>query len=159
MSRVDCTWKCPCDKICCISLMIAAPTTSQLDWKKLAEKLSGPGALSGWIANIASLISSEEGKAVSCSFVSGKIHGKIALLTTSSADAPDEEKMSLKYLEITWAICSSSKTDVPAVSSITEIMLRARLQLVKAWKKVVFLSPRVSHSRWLRCFQNSSSAL
>lgn len=146
-------------KNCCISLMIAGPTTSQLDWKKLAEKPSGPGALSGLIANIASLISSEEGKAVSCSFISGEIHGEISLLTTSSADAPDEEKMSLRYLEITWAICSSSETDVPAVSSITETLLRARLHLVEGWKKVVFLSPRVSQSRRLRCFQNSSSAL
>ncbi|CAN7008965.1 unnamed protein product [Brassica oleracea var. botrytis] len=41
------------------------PTTSQLDWKKLAEKPSGPGALSGCIANIASLISCGEGRAVS----------------------------------------------------------------------------------------------
>lgn len=42
---------------------------SQLAWKKLAEKPSEPGTLSGWIASRAKCISSGLGVAVSERFV------------------------------------------------------------------------------------------
>lgn len=45
------------EKKLCISLMIDWSMVSQFEWKKLAEKPSGSGALSAWIANIASFIS------------------------------------------------------------------------------------------------------
>ncbi|WZZ47825.1 hypothetical protein YC2023_044084 [Brassica napus] len=47
-----------------ISKHIAGPTVSQCDWKKHAEKPSGPGALSGYIENKANHISAGVGLAV-----------------------------------------------------------------------------------------------
>lgn len=77
----------------CISFVIAGPTTSQLDWKKLAEKPSGPGALSGCIANMASRISKADGIDVRREFVSTDIHGEIADKMTSLGETPVEVKI------------------------------------------------------------------
>lgn len=48
---------------------------SQLEWKKEAEKPSGPGALSAWMANKASFISAGDGSLMRFAFHSGVIQG------------------------------------------------------------------------------------
>lgn len=58
-----------------ISRITCGPTVSQLDWKKLAEKPSGPGALSAWIEKHAFLISFGDGIAMRARFVSVEIQG------------------------------------------------------------------------------------
>lgn len=66
---------------------------SQLDWKKLAENLSGPGALSGCMENRAVLISRSEGMAISISLVASEIHGDRAWRTNSDAGGFVDSKM------------------------------------------------------------------
>lgn len=63
-----------------ISKVICLPTVLQFDWKKLAEKPSGPGALSGCIEKQARLISSGEGIKISFALVSSEIRGYRASL-------------------------------------------------------------------------------
>ena len=66
-----------------ISKHIAGPTVSQCDWKKHAEKPSGPEALSGYIENKANHISAGVGLAVRDVFVDASIHGAMALDTVT----------------------------------------------------------------------------
>lgn len=72
------------------SLTMVGPTVFQFDWKKLAEKPSGPGALSGCIANKAFLISSDLGSKVRAAFASSVMHGLSAWLTTTSLSFSEE---------------------------------------------------------------------
>lgn len=65
----------PSEKNSYISFVIAGPTMSQFDWKKLAEKPSGLGALSGWMENMASLTSRWVGGAMRISFAASEMHG------------------------------------------------------------------------------------
>ena len=78
------------------SATIVAPTDVQLDWKKQAENLSGPKALSGCMAKRACLISSADGMEVSDVFVAADIHGVRALRTVAAPSCPAEVKMDLK---------------------------------------------------------------
>ena len=78
------------------SATIVAPTDVQLDWKKQAENLSGPKALSGCMAKRACLISSADGMEVSDVFVAADIHGVRALRTVAEPSCPAEVKMDLK---------------------------------------------------------------
>lgn len=142
-----------------ISFVIAGPTVVQLDWKKLAEKPSGPGALSGWMANMASLISCGDRIVVRASFVAGEIHGVMDFSTISDAWGLEDVKICWKYCAITFVIWASSYTSVPSDISMIQILFMVRLPLVDEWKKRVFLFPRVSHNSLLRCFQYSSSSL
>lgn len=64
--------------------MTEGPITSQLEWKKLAEKPSGPGVMSAWIANRASFISDGVGSLVRMSFHSCVTQGLRALMIVSS---------------------------------------------------------------------------
>lgn len=69
----------------CTSRIKAGPIVLQLEWKKLAEKPSGPGALSGWIRNRAFLISVASGIAQILSLVAGVMLGLMAGSTISLA--------------------------------------------------------------------------
>lgn len=61
--------------------MIVGLIVAQCDLKKLVEKPSGPGALSGWMAKRAFLISTAVGMATSCAFISGVTQGVSAFKT------------------------------------------------------------------------------
>lgn len=61
----------------------------------IAEKPSGPGALSGWMENKASLTSRREGVAISFLFVVSEIQGNMAWRTSSAAGGFVDSKMLL----------------------------------------------------------------
>lgn len=131
---------------------MAGLTAVQFAWKKDAENSSGPGALSGWIEKRTFLISASVGMLVSLAFVSWLIRGERAFWTTSSPTVPIDAKISSKYRATSTAICSSSYTGKPSGVSRTVSLLRAFRPFDIAWKKPVFLSPRVSHKSLLLCF-------
>lgn len=78
-----------------ISFITAGPTTSQLDWKKLAEKPSGPGALSPLIAKVASVIYFAWGIAINSSFFAFVMQGARASHTVCLLSELEERKRSV----------------------------------------------------------------
>ena len=64
--------------------------------------------------------------------MSVEIDGVRAEFTISIAEAPEDVKMSEKYVEIVCILFSSSKTGTPSAFSMTEILFLALLPLVAA---------------------------
>lgn len=105
---------------------------SKLDWKKFAEKPSGPGALFGWMEKRASLISEAEGMEISMSFVACDTEGCIARDITSEQSEVDAVKILWKYPIIVSTIFALSKTSAPVPSSITarsSFLLRSEIKI------------------------------
>lgn len=70
-----------------ISKIRAGPIVFQLEWKNLAEKPSGPGALSGCMRNITCFTSAASGIEQILSFVVSEIDGVIADVTITVVSA------------------------------------------------------------------------
>ena len=126
--------RCPDEKKVWTSRMIWEPTISQLDWKKLAENPSGPGAFTGCIAKKACFISVREGRISTFVLVSLEMRGWIASWTVESLPPSYDVNSCWKYSMNTMRISSSSYTCLLTTFSITENLLTAFLPLVAAWK-------------------------
>ena len=120
---------------------------------------SGPGALSGFIAKTASLISSSVGSRIRVAFISAVTFTVVNRKASSLSFGAEAVNRSVKYSEAKFSIPSSVSTQLPKESRSFVIRLRALLCFVLAWKNFVFLSPSLSQIARLFCLQNSSSSL